>query len=107
MSGNLRAVEIIEDYFLHASIISQIETLGFHMPDAETSSLLSFFDNEISVQSISDDIKNKAIYIKREYKLKTADSIIAATAWSLNIPLISADKDFSKVKEITFLQFEV
>lgn len=56
---------------------------------------------------ISSDIKRKAVFLKRFYRLKTVDSIIAATARSLDYPLISADKVFSKVKEINFVLYQV
>lgn len=37
--------------------------------------------------------------------MKLPDSIIAATAYYLGIPLISADKDFMVVKEINFIAY--
>jgi len=43
---------------------------------------------------------NILIYaIKQKYTLKASDAIIAATAKSFNLPLVTADKDFKKIKD--------
>ena len=42
-------------------------------------------------------IKQYAINIKQQIKMKLPDAIVAATAIKNNLPLISADKDFKKV----------
>ncbi len=46
------------------------------------------------------EIKLKAIQIKQKYKLKLPDAIIAATAICYNLPFLSADSDFKKIKEL-------
>ena len=43
----------------------------------------------------------------KKSSLKLADAVIAATAIALNIPLISADKQFGTVEEITLVKYEV
>lgn len=45
-------------------------------------------------------IKEKSIDIRNNHKLKIPDAIIAATSIVYNIPLITSDKDFEKVKEL-------
>lgn len=44
-------------------------------------------------------ISDLTIDIRKKYKVKLPDSIIAATAQSLNIPLLTADKEFAKIKD--------
>lgn len=43
-------------------------------------------------------ISDLAIDIRKKYKVKLPDAIIAATAQSLNIPLLTTDKGFAKIK---------
>lgn len=45
-------------------------------------------------------VTEATISIRRKYSLKLPDAIIAATAISLQIPLLTADKRFTLVKEI-------
>lgn len=49
------------------------------------------FDNEIA---------EKAAIVRRFYKLPLPDAGIAATALVNNVPLVTYDKSFHKVKEI-------
>jgi predicted nucleic acid-binding protein len=43
------------------------------------------------------DIVAEVITIRRKYRLKTPDAIIAASAVKINVPLVSADKEFRRV----------
>jgi len=97
---------VIEENYLNISIMSEIEVLGFDLSKEDHGWLIKFFD-DMNTYPISSDIKRKAVFLKRFYRLKTVDSIIAATARSLDYPLISADKVFSKVKEINFVLYQV
>jgi predicted nucleic acid-binding protein len=55
---------------------------------------------------LNDGIKNIVIDLRRKYAIKLPDSIVAATAIFLNIPLISADKHFEKITELTFVLYQ-
>jgi predicted nucleic acid-binding protein len=48
-------------------------------------------------------IKQATIGIKSKYGCKLADAFIAASAIEFDIPLVSADKGFSKIKELNFI----
>ena len=51
-------------------------------------------------------IKVRAIEIRREFKLKLPDSIIAATREHLDLPMLTADEGFSKLKSLHILQYK-
>ena len=51
-------------------------------------------------------IKLTAIKIRKTYKLKLPDCIIAATSEYLNIPLLTADIEFNKLKSMQILQYK-
>lgn len=38
--------------------------------------------------------------------IKLPDAIISATAYHMNLPLMTADKDLSKLTEINILQYD-
>jgi hypothetical protein len=52
-------------------------------------------------------IKNLTIEIKIKYKLKIPDAIIAASAQYYNLPLITADKAFRKLKDQNIVFYEM
>ncbi len=45
-------------------------------------------------------ITEMTIKIRRKYSMELPDAIIAASAQSSHLPLLTADKDFARVKEI-------
>lgn len=53
------------------------------------------------------EITEATIRLRKKYSLKLPDAIIAATALSLNVPLLTADKGFSSIAEIDILLLEL
>jgi predicted nucleic acid-binding protein len=53
------------------------------------------------------EIKENTIDLRKIYNIKLPDAIIAATSISYGVPLISADKGFSKIKELDFILLEI
>jgi predicted nucleic acid-binding protein len=63
--------------------------------------------NDCLVVSLNNNIKKEYIELRKKYRLKLADAIIAATAITLNIPLITSDKQFAIVKELNLIQYVI
>jgi len=85
---------------LHYSLISEIELLSFYgiteTEERGIKKLLSFCNKIL----LSEEIKEIAISIRKKYKTKLPDAIVAASAIANNISLITADKDFIQIKEL-------
>jgi predicted nucleic acid-binding protein len=80
------------------SIISKIEVLGFNTVDEHYNLLLSFMNDAI-VLSLSDNIVDATIDLRKKYKTKLPDAIIAATALVNNMILITRNtSDFKSIK---------
>lgn len=82
------------------SVITEMELLSF---PKITSIEETFFKRMIAKCfnfPLYENIKNRAISIRRTYNTKLPDAIVAATAIENNIPLITADKGFEKIKEL-------
>ena len=50
--------------------------------------------------TLSNEIKEKTIELRKKYKTKLPDAIIAASAIVKGLPLITADKGFNQIKEL-------
>ena len=88
------------------SVITEIELLGYkNINDEETEYFKSIIDSCFSVDLIK-QIKEITISLKKKYKLKLPDAIIAATAIFLEIPLITYDKGFSVIEELELFNLE-
>lgn len=51
----------------------------------------------------NEEIKLETIRLRKNYKIKLPDAIIAATAIANDIPLVSADIGFSQIKELDLI----
>lgn len=55
---------------------------------------------------MNDAIKDKCIFLRNNYKIKTPDAIIAATALVFDLPLLTSDADFKKINELKLIFIE-
>jgi len=60
----------------------------------------------MDVTPLDNRVKDTAIAIRKKYKLKLPDSIVAATAIAYDIPLITADKQFNAISELQLLLYD-
>lgn len=82
------------------SYISEIELLSKKNIDSNEDSLIRAMLSTCYRLDHNQQISELAIKLKRENSIKLPDAIIAASAQLLRLPLLTADKGFSKVKSI-------
>lgn len=88
---------IIDQNLHHLSVINQIELLGFNGSPAEMQTLEDFID-VTNLLPLSDVVVQKTIELRKNYKIKLPDAIIAATALAYNLTLITRNTaDFQNV----------
>ncbi len=106
LEGKRSAAEAIFNKEIIYSFITEIELLGNNLIDRKQQNLvkeiLSFQRKVMYDQTIGDC----AISIKQHRKIKIPDAIIAATAITQNIPLLTADKAFAKIPGLQCIIFE-
>jgi predicted nucleic acid-binding protein len=52
-------------------------------------------------------MKESTILLKQKYSVKLPDAIIAATSIVYEVPLVTADKGFSKINELDVILIEI
>ena len=97
----LKSVEPYLDYEMALSDISVIELLGVKNIDEKTFFQRQMFIDNAFHYPLNYSIRNIAISLKQKYALKIPDAVIAATAISYKLLLLTADRDFLKIKELT------
>lgn len=82
---------------IYFSVISEIELLSTpHLTQSEIDSIKTFLTLCHRVE-IATEIIDQTISIRRQYRIKIPDAIIAASALQLEAALVTADMDFQKV----------
>lgn len=106
LSGDETLSDFIRDKKLYISIITEMELLSYHKIGVREMKILGEFIREIQVININQEIKATAIKVRRSIKLKLPDCIIAASAMSLKIPLITADKGIKNIEGLDLIYYE-
>lgn len=103
-----RTLEVfLDDKELYISFITEMEILSYHgITETEKKKIISLL-RTCTVVDINIHIKQKAIKLRQQHRIKLPDSIIAATAWYIKAPLMSADKGFKSVKEADLILYSV
>jgi predicted nucleic acid-binding protein len=87
----------IIDAVPHISVITKIEVLGFNAPEHHYT-ILSDFINDAIVFDLSNNVVEASIVIRKKYKTKLPDAIIAATALVYDLIVISRNiSDFKNI----------
>jgi toxin FitB len=105
-SDKLQDRQIFETAFLNAnelliSPIVRMELFSHPNVSSEDEKIFSDLLNNFRIIPIDPEVENKAIFLRRKYKLKLPDAIIAATSIVEDAILVIGDiKDFKKVVEL-------
>lgn len=105
LDGHSIAKEIINNNILHISFITELEALSYQKLSTSDRNLIQSFLSDCILLELNPEIKKNTIDFRIAYKLKLPDAIIAAKVNYYQLPLVSADKVFSKVKEIEIIRF--
>ncbi len=85
----------------HLSVINRIELLGFNGEVAEMQFLEEFISAS-SVLPLSEAVVRQTIDIRRTYRIKLPDAVIAATALVHGLTMISRNiSDFGRINGLT------
>lgn len=88
-------------------LLPEIELLG--KPGIKPSEIKTVQDvlNSATKTNHTQAVNEIAIDLKQHQSLKTPDAIIAATAIVGNLPLLTADKGFTKIKRLDIVLIDV
>jgi len=106
LNGEETLIPLLEEKNLFLSFITQLELLGARYLKPDDILQIKQFISECTVIDITPGIKEFAISIRQKYTIKLPDCIILATSLWLNMPLISADHDFSKIDIADLIYFK-
>lgn len=79
------------------SVITKIEALSWISSDKSKEAIVKSFIEDANIMSLSPDVVVESVKIRRTRKIKTPDAIIAATAITFNLTLLTSDSDFKNI----------
>jgi len=106
LNGDKTLIPLVEENYLYVSVINEIELLGYSDFQKKELEAVKTFLTYCTSENITNDVKEKAINLRRNGGLKLPDAIILATALSKKIPFVTADKVFKKIKEGQIIYYD-
>jgi predicted nucleic acid-binding protein len=85
------------------SVITKIEALSWRSVIIQEEASVKSFVNYSNIIALSDMIVDECIVIRRNFKMKTPDAIIAATAIVNDFILLTSDADFNRIPNLRTL----
>ena len=106
----LKGLADVRPYFdvkPYISVVTEIEVLGVKELSDEEIKIKETAVEFCNVVSLNNRIKAKAIELKQKIKIPIPDAIIAATAFEEGFTLVTADKGFKRIRELSLFLIEV
>lgn len=109
LNGDAAIIETLNSWkqdsrVLLISAISFAEVLSYPLlAEKDIFEAKEFLSGFVSIP-FDDILAEKAAYFRRLHKLTLTDAGIAATAFAFHAPLITRDKQFQKIKEISVIE---
>jgi predicted nucleic acid-binding protein len=105
LNGDKTLAETIDEKQIFISFISEIELLSYRGINLKEKNAIKKFIEECSIIDVNHRIKELSTQFRLKYNLKLPDALVAASAFYLGIPLLTADKDFSKLDELSLILY--
>lgn len=110
LKDDSNAVSLLREIFSHeaplyVSAITELELFAYSSLSAQEESLIEYILTTISIIPLDSHIARLASVLRRQYRLKVPDSVIAATAMHTGSTLITRNtRDFKKVTSLSLLK---
>lgn len=102
-----KALSMMDDFIdgqFYLSVINKIELLGFAGLTENEEIKFQELINAANVIDLNEDVVTRTIEIRRQYRIKLPDAIIAATAFANELIIVTRNtKDLDKIEELEVL----
>jgi predicted nucleic acid-binding protein len=103
----IKAEKARKEKYVSAVVVHEIYNLAITREGREIAKLkVAFLKQDFKILPVDSQIAEISAELRQKYKLSMGDSMIAATAMSLNAVCFSDDPHFSQIKEIKTVWFE-
>ena len=101
--GKKEVDQYLEGNNLFFSVITEIELLVLHKITNPQKSFFHELLSDCTLIGLTKPIKELAIELKQKHKIKLPDAVILGSAIHLDIPLITLDQGFEKIKDLNLI----
>ena len=106
LDGDQTLAKVLNGKQLYISVITELELLAYKDITPNEENIISEFVAQCKIITINNAVKLETVRVRKTYNTKLPDSIIIATAIYLDLPLITSDDAFKRVKELSLIYYE-
>jgi predicted nucleic acid-binding protein len=106
LGGSNTLQEYLQGKEIFLSFITELELIAPKSISLQEEQKIIDLLSDSTIIPMNDRIKEKYIEIRKAYRLKLADAVIAATAIAYDLPLLTADKGFHVVQELKLIGYQ-
>jgi predicted nucleic acid-binding protein len=106
LNGDTTLSDFTFEKELYISIITEMELLAYKNITPSEKRILENFLEELIIINIDNKVKSNAIEVKKTSNMKLPDSVIAGTAITLKLPLITSDRQFKTIEGLDLIYYE-
>lgn len=99
LDGTKAVVDLLDGAEVYASFVTEIELLSSTRGTAEHLKRKKALLGDLTIIDINQRVKEVTIELRKRHGLKVPDCLIAATAIHLDLPLVTTDKHFDRLKD--------
>lgn len=106
LSNNEFVIELLNGRKVYISSVTELELYGKKDLTSKELTIIKELIDQCFIIDLTHPVKEIVKKLKQQYSIKLPDAIIAASAMHTDIPLVTFDHDFSRIKEIKLILFE-
>lgn len=106
LAGDAKAEQILQGAIVYISAVSYAELLSGTLP-AEEKVILQEYLAHVHLIHTNDFICETAASIRKQYKTKLPDALIAATSLFLQLPVVTFDSDFDVIADLRVIKLTI
>ncbi len=99
LKGDDKLEALLQGANVFLSVITKVELLSHPDLDEAGEQVIRELLQNVKLMEFTSTIQERTVLLRRQFKMKLPDAVIAATAAFLNIRLITADKKFARLKD--------
>lgn len=107
LGGDEQAGSLVQGALVFISAITRVELLCVSKPGTHSKQAALDLIADCKLVQFTTEIQDLAVHMRRKYRLKLPDAVIAATAAWLQADLVTTDKKFARIsEEVSVLLYE-
>ena len=106
LGGDEAIADLLDGQTVCVSFVTELELLSKPGITSDEESQIQSFLGQCIVLDFMPSLKETIITFRRTYRLKLPDASVAATAFLVGLPLVTADRGFKRIDELTLVFIE-